>query len=424
MAGASDPLEDMLFNEVDEKAVSDLVGSLESQLGDRKAPAASYSDGKRDGAPAAVSQFSGKVRDQVGSLEQPQQGHPKAGLNQEPGANEPLSGKTLTSSTSSVVAGAVITGGASLQTVGAPPPTIPPVPGPVTLNTQSAAASFHRAAVLGPSAAPSTNIVPAAEVIRTASPGLQSLNGGAGAVKLVNSAAVPPPAGANTVISTVSAGSSTIIASMASQPSFPVPQSSVASVTLQRHPSPVTSVAQNGVDPKGVQLVTQGAPSPSASTSQVINHSNPLMHTKMLVPSQPVSGSSVILANTPPPVAVQSPISQPQTGTSTAAGVKPAVNGVGQQPAVTVVRPAGAPVVATSIQQQRPGLVTSSTRAAAPQPPLAVRPQQQTTIQLPPGFTMPPGEQTHPPQLVSPVVGHTWIIVASGVFPSQPGHRV
>ncbi|CAG14251.1 unnamed protein product, partial [Tetraodon nigroviridis] len=28
-----DPLEDMLFNEVDEKAVSDLVGSLESQLG-------------------------------------------------------------------------------------------------------------------------------------------------------------------------------------------------------------------------------------------------------------------------------------------------------------------------------------------------------------------------------------------------------
>ncbi len=398
MAGASDPLEDMLFNEVDEKAVSDLVGSLESQLGDRKAPAASYSDGKPGGAPPAGSQFSGKVRDQVGSLEQPQQGHPKAGLNQEPGANEPLSGKALTSSTSSVAAGAVITAGASLQTVGASPPTISPVPGPVTLTTQSAAASFHRAAVLGPSAAPSTNIAPAAEAIRTASPGLQSLNGNAGAVKLVNSAAVPPPTGASTVISTVSAGSSTIIASMASQPAFPVPQSSLASVTLQRHPSPVASVAQNGVDPKGAQLVTQGAASPSASTSQVVNHSNPLMHTKMLVPSQPVSGNSVILASTPPPAAAQSPISQTQTGTSTAtvtlaaAGVKPAVNGVGQ-PTVTVVRPPGAPVVATSIQQQRPGLVASSTRAAAPQPPLAVRPQQQTTIQLPPGFTMPPGEQ-------------------------------
>ncbi|XP_041794623.1 transcription initiation factor TFIID subunit 4-like isoform X1 [Chelmon rostratus] len=398
MAGASDPLEDMLFNEVDEKAVSDLVGSLESQLGDRKVPAASYSDGKREGAPVAVSQFSGKVRDQVGSLEQPQQGHPKAGLNQEPGANEPLSGKTLSSSTSSVGAGAVITAGASLQTVGASPPTISPVPGPVTLTTQSAAASFHRAAVLGPSAAPSTNIVPVTEAIRTASPGLQSLNGNTGAVKLVNSPAVPPPAGSSTVISTVSAGSSTIIASMATQPSFPVPQSSVASPagTLQRHPSPVASVAQNGVDPKGAPLVTQGAPSPSASTSQVVNHSNPLMHTKVLVPSQPVSGNSVILASTPPPAAVQSPISQTQTGTSTAtvslaaAGVKPAVNGVGQ-PTVAVVRPPGAPVVATSIQQQRPGLVASSTRAAAPQPTLAVRPQQQTTIQLPPGFTMPPG---------------------------------
>ncbi|KAF7664958.1 hypothetical protein LDENG_00159430 [Lucifuga dentata] len=397
MAGASDPLEDMLFNEVDEKAVSDLVGSLESQLGDRKASTASYSDEKREGAPSAVSHFSGKVRDQVRSLEQPQQGHPKAGLNQEPGANEQLSSKTLTSSTSSVVAGAVITTGASLQTVGSSPATISPVPGPVTLPTQSTAASFHRAAVLGPSPAPSPTVLPAA--IRSASPGLQSLNGNAGAVKLVNSPAVPSQAGANTVISAVSAGSSNIIAPMASQPNFPVPQSTVASpaIALQRHPSSVASVSQNGVDPKGAPLVTQGTPSPSVSTSQVMNHNNPLMHSKILVPSQPVSGNSVILGSTPAPAAAQSPISQTQTGTSTAAaaaaGVKPAVNGVGQ-PAVAVVRPPGAPVVATSIQQQRPGgLVASTTRAAAPQPQpqLAVRPQQQTTIQLPPGFTIPTG---------------------------------
>lgn len=394
MAGASDPLEDMLFNEVDEKAVSDLVGSLESQLGDRKAPAASYSDEKREGAAAAVSQFSGKVRDQVGSLEQPQQGHPKAGLNQKSGANESLSGKTLTSSTSTVVSGAALTGGASLQTVGAPPATIPTVPGPVTLNTQSAAAaSFHRAAVLGPSAAPSTTVVPVGDSIRTASPGLQSLNGGTGAVKLVNSATAPPAAGANTVISTVSAGGSTIIVSMASQPTFPVPQSQVTSGTLQRHPSPVTSVAQNGVDPKSVQLVAQCTASPSASTSQVVNQSNPAMHTKMLLPNQPPSGSSVILTNTPPPAAEQPTISQPQTDAGTAAGVKPAVNGVAQQATVAVVRPPGSPVVATSIQQQRPGLVASSPRVAAPQPQLAVRPQQQTSIQLPSGFTIPPGEQ-------------------------------
>uniref|UniRef100_UPI003AAF813B transcription initiation factor TFIID subunit 4-like n=1 Tax=Centroberyx gerrardi TaxID=166262 RepID=UPI003AAF813B len=394
MAGASDPLEDMLFNEVDEKAVSDLVGSLESQLGNQKTSAASYSDIKREGPSGAVSQFSGKVRDQVGSLEQPQQGHPKAGLNQEPGANEPLSGKILTSSTSSVATGAVINAGAGLQTLGASPPTISPVPGSVTLPTQSAAASFNRAAVVGPAPAPSPNIL-AAAAIRTASPGLQSLNGNTGAVKLVNSPAVPPQAGASTVISTVSAGSSNIIVSMASQPNFPVPQPAVAApaIALQRHPSPVASVSQNGVDPKGAPLVTQGAPSPAASTSQVLNHSNPLMHSKMLVANQPVSGNSVILGSTPPP-AVNSPISQPQTGTSVAVtlatGVKPAVNGVGQ-PAVTIVRPPGPPVMATSIQQQRPGLVASPTRTAAPQPQLAVRPQQQTTIQLPPGFTIPSG---------------------------------
>uniref|UniRef100_A0A8C6PUX2 TAFH domain-containing protein n=1 Tax=Nothobranchius furzeri TaxID=105023 RepID=A0A8C6PUX2_NOTFU len=44
MAGDSDPLEDMLFSEVDEKAVSDLVGSLESQLSGQ-----SSSAGKADG---------------------------------------------------------------------------------------------------------------------------------------------------------------------------------------------------------------------------------------------------------------------------------------------------------------------------------------------------------------------------------------
>ncbi|XP_029697450.1 transcription initiation factor TFIID subunit 4-like isoform X1 [Takifugu rubripes] len=379
MAGASDPLEDMLFNEVDEKAVSDLVGSLESQLGDRKAPAAPYSEEKREGAPAAGSQFSGKVRDQVGSLEQPQQGHPKAGLNQKPGADESLPGKTLPSSTSTVAPGAAPTAAASLPTVAAPP-AAPTAPGPVTLNTPSAA-SFHRAAVLGPSAAPSTTIVPVGDSTRTASPGLQSLNGGPGGVKLGNSAPAPPAAGANTVISTVSAGGSTIIVSMASQPTFPVPQSQVTSGTLQRHPSPVTSVAQNGVDPKGAQLVAQCSASPSAPAAQT----NPSLHPKMLLPSQPPPGGSVILTNTPPPAAEQPPVGQPQVDT------KPAVNGVAQQPPVAVVRPPGSPVVATSVQQQRPGLVASSPRVAAPQPQLAVRPQQQTTIQLPSGFTIPPG---------------------------------
>ncbi|XP_059421383.1 transcription initiation factor TFIID subunit 4-like isoform X1 [Carassius carassius] len=50
MAGASDPLEDMLFSEVDEKAVSDLVGSLESQLGGQSEPPAAQPENARPGS--------------------------------------------------------------------------------------------------------------------------------------------------------------------------------------------------------------------------------------------------------------------------------------------------------------------------------------------------------------------------------------
>ncbi|KAF7224929.1 transcription initiation factor TFIID subunit 4 [Nothobranchius furzeri] len=342
MAGASDPLEDVLSDEVDQKAVSDLVGSLESQLGDRKTPAGSYTDENRDAAAAAAEHFSGKVFDQVGSAEQPQQGHPNAGS-----TREPVPGQALPPSSSPGLAGAVNALGTILPAAG-----VPLRPGPVTLSPQlPATASFHRTPVLGPSAAPSV-----AETIRTSSPGLQGLNGSTGAGKLASS-----PGG-------VSAGSAAVIGSIVTQPGVPAPQ------------SPVTTAAQNGLEPKA-------APCPSAS--QVLNHSNPLMHTKGLVAGQPPSGSSVILTSTPPPAPSQSPIIQVQTGTSTPpAGVKPAINGV-VQPAVAVVRSPLVPVEgAASIQQQRPGLVASATRATAPQPGLAVRPQQQATIQLPPGTVL------------------------------------
>uniref|UniRef100_A0A3Q2TMM2 Transcription initiation factor TFIID subunit 4-like n=1 Tax=Fundulus heteroclitus TaxID=8078 RepID=A0A3Q2TMM2_FUNHE len=334
MAGAPDPLEDMLSTEVDEKAVSDLVGSLESQLGDRKPPAASDPNGKRDVAVA------GHLSGKPGSSE-PQQGHQTAGSTREPGANQPLSEQTVPSA---VTAGTIRNTGTGLQPVGAPPLTA--LPAPVTLSSQPAA-SFPRAAVLAPSPL---------EAIRTSSPSVQSLNGSPGAVKVEGSPGPPPPSG-----------------SVGSQPGPPAPQSPAGSpaVTLQGHPSPVISAAQNGLDPKG---------SPSLPAAQVLNHSNPLMHTKLLVTS------------TPPPAAAQASIIQTQTGSATTlAGAKSAINGVAQ-PALGVVRPAGAPVGgATSIQPQRPGLVTTTTRAVAPQTTLAVRPQQQTTIQLPPGFTMPPG---------------------------------
>ncbi|XP_055078616.1 transcription initiation factor TFIID subunit 4-like isoform X2 [Periophthalmus magnuspinnatus] len=345
MAGASDPLEDMLFTEVDEKAVSDLVGSLESQLGDRKAPAASFTDGKRETGPAGASQFSGKVRERVGSSEQPppqpQQGHPKAGSNREPSA---------AATDGPAVSGGALAASTAAGTAGVSAISVTPQP--------SAPAPFHPAVV------PTSSLVPT-----PASPGLQSLNGGPGSVKLLTSPSLPPPQQPGTVINAVSG--STIMASQFTGQSSPT-------ITLQRHPSPVPN--QNGVDPKSV-------PSPNASTSQVLNHTNQLIHNKIMPQPQPVSGNSVILANTPP---LTTQIAQ----TGAAGGVKPAVNGLAP-PTVAVVRPPGASpgVAATGVQQQRPalGVNAAATRAPTPQAPIAVRPQQQTTIQLPPGFTMPPG---------------------------------
>ncbi|XP_014003646.1 transcription initiation factor TFIID subunit 4 isoform X2 [Salmo salar] len=409
MAGASDPLEDMLFNEVDEKAVSDLVGSLESQLVSQKTSPATYSDIKREGSTGTVSQFSGKVRDQVGSLEPPQQGHPKAVLNAEPCANQAISNKSITASTSSITTGGIINAGTNLQTHGVASRIISPAPpGSVTLPAQTT--SFNRGTVLGPAetsvvTAPNSNLTTTTTTtttaIRTPSPGLQSFNGSAGAVKLVNSPAAAPQTGSggNTVISTASAGNSNIIVSMASQPpslpNYPVSQSAVAFVTpavaLQRHPNPMASASQNGlVDLKVSAVDTQGAGSPGVTTSQVMNRNNTLINTTVVAPNQPVSADqSIILGGSPAPV-VNSPVNQAQSVASPTltAGVKPTVNGVGQS-TVTIVRPPGAPVMATSVQQQRPGLVASPTRTVAPQ--MVVRPPQQTTIQLPPGFTIPPG---------------------------------
>ncbi|KAK7891008.1 hypothetical protein WMY93_022971 [Mugilogobius chulae] len=357
MAGASDPLEDMLFTEVDEKAVSDLVGSLESQLGDRKTPGASFTDGKqRETGPAGASQFSGKVRERVGSSEQPQQGHPRAGTNREPSAaaaeGPALSGGTLASSTP-----AGSTGTAAISA--APQPSAP--------------ASFHPAVV------PTSSLAP-----NPASPGIQSLNGAPGSVKLVSPSLPAPQQQPGTVINAVSG--STIMTSQFTSQSSPT-------IALQRHPSPVPN--QNGVDPKSV-------PSPNAATSQVLNHTNQLIHNKILPQTQPVSGNSVILANTPP---LNTQMAQTGASQAVVGGVKPALNGL-TQPAVAVVRPPGASpaVAATGVQQQRPalGVNAAGARAPAPQAPIAVRPQQQTTIQLRQASPCRPAPGTPTVRLASP----------------------
>ncbi|XP_077453382.1 transcription initiation factor TFIID subunit 4-like [Stigmatopora argus] len=300
MAGASDPLEDMLFNQVDEKAVSDLVGSLESQLGEAEgstaasgapsaAAAAAAGSGSPSAAPAAAAttHFSGKVREQ-----EPQQGHPGAALKLQPPATH-----LLPSSTS----GGGATG--SLPFGPAPPSSRLGAPGAPTSGGQPAEASG-----------------------RTASPGSQTLNG---AAKLLNSA-----------------GSTALMAAAAPP------------ATLQS----AVPAAQNGLEPKA------GVPSPSPG--------------KVLAP-----GNSVVLAGTPPPPSAAKPaVNGPAQVTvgpaQVTVGPGQVAVGPGQVavgPGQVTVRPAG------PVQPPRPA------PAVGPRPPLTLRPQQQATIQLPPGFTMPAG---------------------------------
>lgn len=336
MAGARDPLEDMLLTEVDEAAVSDLLGDLESRLGD--ASAVSFSARKRD---AAAAQLSGKARDQAGAVE-PQQGRPSAGSSRAPGTGEPPP--------SSSSAPAV---GAGLQAERPTSPAVPSGPGPVTAD------GFHRAAAPGS--------VPADEAARSSPSGVQT---SAGSVKLPNSTAVSEPASPGTVT-----------------PTSQVPQTTACPplTSPQRNHIPATSMGHNGVDPKG-------APTASGAASQVVNHSVPLMPPKM----------------PPPAAAVHPEVGQPPR-------VQPAVNGL-VQPATSPVRTPlpGAPA---AIQPQKAALVAGVTRAAAPQ--LTVRPQQQqqATIQLPPGFTIPPGECT----LISGS-GVEWISLVSGF--SDEDHQI
>ncbi|XP_037109426.1 transcription initiation factor TFIID subunit 4-like isoform X2 [Syngnathus acus] len=351
MAGASDPLEDMLFNEVDEKAVSDLVGSLESQLGESEPPPASYATDRHDGAPAAATHFSGKVREQ-----EPQQGHPGAALKLQPAAAQLLPSSSSTSGEGS--AGPAV-GGAGPHSFGPVASSSPaPVTAVQTLSAQPAAAG-----------AASFQWAPEASS-RTASPGMQSLNGTAGVVKLLNSAPAAATAASPTTVTTTTTSPLAVMASPANF--LPGTQSAGPTApSAAQHRLP--SAAQNGLESKGGPVGPSGAPSPS----QLVNHS------KMLVLGQPASGN--ILAGTPPPpAAARSPVTQPLGPPA----VKPAVNGLGQP----AVRAAGV------VQLQRPGLPTGTVgpasgtiRPTAPHPPLAVRPQQQATIQLPPGFTMPAG---------------------------------
>ncbi|XP_074521884.1 transcription initiation factor TFIID subunit 4 isoform X1 [Halichoeres trimaculatus] len=453
MAGASDPLEDMLFSEVDEKAVSDLVGSLESQLAGQSNSAGKTDENGGAGSVAPANHHLGKTLPApVGTttVEQQQQGRRnKPEMRQEINSKDVSPDKTVTSPSlgctpsfdqpSTTSAAGVSATSSGLQSHGASITTLT-ASGVSTLAAplSSISTTSSRGCKVSPGAGEtSTEANPPRKRIttprRSASSRIKSFNGAGVTTRRNSSTAV-----VENVISedttttnstrpvTSSINTSTFTVSNAS---LPVGQSAIAldrgtpTIALHRLPSHiVASIAQNGNGTTVSALVQQGA-RVTSTTSPVSqdNHSKTLTDTgasktddcqsKIVMSSQSVNSVINTVSATPSVVIPTTSTTAAGTTTTTtvtlsspttAACVTTAVAtssvcGAAQTTSVTttisMVRPAApspSPAVATTAQTQpRPGL-TAPQRIVAPQ--LIVRPpQQQTTIQLPPGFTIPPG---------------------------------
>lgn len=447
MAGASDPLEDMLFSEVDEKAVSDLVGSLESQLSGQSNPAGKTDENGGAVSVAPANHHLGKtIPAPVGTtaVEQQQGRRNKPETRQELNCKDASPDKTVPS-----------------PPAGCPPSFCDPsTTSAACVNATSSGSQSHGASITTlTTSGVSTLASPAASILSTASSrGSKVTPGSAGKrigtprrsasarVKSLNGAAVTTRRNSNTAVadsaSSVDTGATTPNSTRPptssintstftlSNANLPAGQSAIAldrgtpTIALQRLPSHiVASIAQNGNGTSVSALVQQGARiGPVPSTAAQDNHSKTLTDTgasqtdgcqsKIVMSSPPGGVNSVI--NTVPSASVTpttttaaatttTTVTQPLTSATAAACVTgvatSSVCGAGQTTSVTttisMVRPAApspAPALATSVSQSqvRPGLSTPQ-RIVAPQ--LIVRPpQQQTTIQLPPGFTIPPGK--------------------------------
>lgn len=455
MAGASDPLEDMLFSEVDEKAVSDLVGSLESQLAGQSNSAGKADENGGAGSVAPANHHLGKTLPApVGTttVEQQQQGRRnKPEMRQEINSKDVSPDKTVTSPSlgctpsfeqpSTTSAAGVNATSSGLQSHGASITTLT-ASGVSTLAAplSSISTTSSRGCKVSPGAGEtSTEANPPRRRIttprRSASSRIKSLNGAGVTTRRNSSTAVVESVVSEDTATTNSTrpvtssiNTSTFTVSNAS---LPVGQSAIAldrgtpTIALHRLPSHiVASIAQNGNGTTVSALVQQGA-RVTSTTSPVSqdNHSKTLTDTgasktedcqsKIVMSSQSVNSVINTVSATPSVVIPTTSTTAAGTTTTTtvtlsspaatacvttAVATSSAVCGAAQTTSVTttvsMVRPTApspSPAVATTAQTQpRPGL-TAPQRIVAPQ--LIVRPpQQQTTIQLPPGFTIPPGK--------------------------------
>uniref|UniRef100_A0A3B3CDG8 Transcription initiation factor TFIID subunit 4-like n=1 Tax=Oryzias melastigma TaxID=30732 RepID=A0A3B3CDG8_ORYME len=389
MAGASDPLEDMLYSEVDEKAVSDLVGSLESELTGQSNPVGKAGENGGAGSVPPANHHLGKTLQppvSITTLEQQQPGRRlKPEMRQEINSKEASQDKTDTSPPLDCAA-----------SFGEPSTT-----STVTAGAGETEAEPPRKRIAAPR--------------RTASARIKSLNGAAVTTRrsssctAVEETASPADCSANTPNSTRPAPSSINTSTFTvSNASLPVGQSAIAldrgtpTIALQRLPSHiVASIAQNGTS---VSALVQQSARPGAAPAQGDpGKTDPGASTadkpSVDMPSQPVTNTvaSAPSAVTPATSTTATTTTTQPLSTTTAALTATPACGTVQTTSVTatisIIRPTApspSPAVVTSAQTQpRPGLAAPQ-RIVAPQ--LIVRPpQQQTTIQLPPGFTIPPG---------------------------------
>lgn len=456
MAGASDPLEDMLFSEVDEKAVSDLVGSLESQLAGQSNPAGKTDENGGAGSVAPANHLLGKTLPApVGTttLEQQQQGRRiKPEMRQEINSKDVSPDKTVTSpslgctpsfgepsTTSAAGVSATSSGsqshGASITTLTASGvSTLASTPASISTTSSRGSKVNTGTGETTTEACPPRKRITTPR--RSASARIKSLNGAAVTTRRTSNTAVaenvsPVDTSATTPNSTRPVTSSINTSTFTlSNANLPVGQSAIAldrgtpTIALHRLPSHiVASIAQNGNGTSVSALVQQGTRIGTiTSSASPGNHDKPVTDTgasktddcqsKIVMSSQPGSVNSVI-STVPPAPSVVTPTTTTAAATTTTTVTQPlssataavcvtgvatsSVCGTGQTTVtatLSMVRPTApspTPAVATSAQSQpRPGL-TAPQRIVAPQ--LIVRPpQQQTTIQLPPGFTIPPGK--------------------------------
>lgn len=360
MAGASDPLEDMLFSEVDEKAVSDLVGSLESQLAGQSNPAGKTDENGGAGSVPPANHHLGKTLPApVGTttLEQQQQGRRnKPEMRQEINSKDASLDKTVTSppagctpsfgEPSAASAAGVNATSSGSQSHGASITTLT-ASGVSTLASTPASISTasSRGSKVSPGAGETEASPPRKRITtprRSASARIKSLNGAAVTTRRSsnNTAAVAetvssaetsasPPSSTRPATSSINTSTFTL-----SNANLPVGQSAIAldrgtpTIALHRLPSHiVASIAQNGNGTSASALVQQGTTRSGAATSSASqgNHGKPVTDTgasqaddcqsKIVMSSQSGSVNSVI--NTVPPA--PSVVTPTTTSTSTTA---------------------------------------------------------------------------------------------------------